>query len=176
MRGHAEILSVVVLSFAIAGNQARAQGAPSDTASSTRRNWLIGASIGVPGYEKEALPELFTVGMNITQIKPGRLGADFSVGTMPRAFTAGAGVLGVRAGGVFPVALAPDLLLLPSAGLSLLGGAGDGGVAGLAGVNAGVAAVLWTGPIGVRTGITWHHFHDAGGAVWLIELGFVRAN
>jgi hypothetical protein len=140
------------------------------------RDWVIGASIGMPGYGKEAAPELFTVGMNVTQIKAGRLGADISVGTMPRAFTGGAAVVGARAGGVLPIALAPDVLLLPSAGLSLLGGAGDGAVTGLAGVNAGIAAVVWTGPIGVRTGITWHHFQNARGAIWLVELGIVRAN
>jgi hypothetical protein len=130
--------------------------------------------MGMPGYGKEFAPELFTIGMNVTQLTAGRLGADFSVGTMPRALMSGAGVIGLRFGGVLPAALARDVVLLPSAGLSLLGIAGEGIATGFAGVNAGLAAVLWTGPTGVRTGITLHHFDQARGVIWLIEFGLVR--
>jgi len=117
---------------------------------------------------------LFTIGVNVSQTTPGRLGADFSIGTMPRAFAAGAAVLGARAGAVFPLAPTPDVLLLPSAGVSLLGGAGEGGGAAIAGVNAGIAAVIWSGNLGARTGITWHRFQDFRGAIWLVEFGVVH--
>jgi hypothetical protein len=131
-------------------------------------------SAGIPGYEREAVPELFTIGLNVSQTRPGRLGADFSIGTMPRALIARAAVLGARAGVVLPIAPTPDILVLPSAGVSLLGGVGEGGAAALAGVNAGIATVIWSGDVGVRTGITWHHFQDARGAIWLVEFGVVH--
>jgi hypothetical protein len=131
--------------------------------------------VGVPGYEKEPLPELFTVGMHATSIKPGKLGGDFAIGTMPRAFAYGAGVIGLRLGGVLPISLGPDFLLLPSAGGSLLVVGGEGGGGGAGGINAGLATVWWTGDTGVRTGITWHRFPDTRDAIWLVEFGIVRA-
>jgi hypothetical protein len=145
-----------------------------DTLSQAPRGWLIGASFGVPGYGREAAPELFTIGIHWTQLRPGRLGADFSVGTIPRIVVEGVAVLGFRAGGTLPLALAPRLVVLPSAGVSLIGGLGPGGGGGAAGLNAGVAAVLFgTSSTGLRTGVTWHRFEDTGGALWLFEVGAV---
>jgi hypothetical protein len=171
MRQLAAVLGVMLV---IARHVGAQNGPPVDSASRTHGSWLVGASIGLPGYDGQPVPELFTVGLNATQIKPGRLGADFALGTMPRALGFGAGVVGARAGGVLPFTLAPDVLLLPSAGVSVIGAAGDGGGTALAGVNAGIAAVMWTGPVGIRTGITWHHFEDSRGAIWLVEFGFVH--
>jgi hypothetical protein len=171
MRQLAAVLGIILIIARQAGAQS---GQPFDSVSHGHGSWLVGASVGLPGYGGQTVPELFTVGLNATQIKPGRLGADFALGTMPRALGNGAGVLGARAGGVLPFALTPDLLLLPSAGLSVIGAAGGGGGVALAGINAGMAAVLWTGPVGIRTGITWHHFEDSRGAIWLIELGVVH--
>ena len=58
--------------------------------------------------------------------------------------------------------------------MSLIGGAGDRGGGGTVGVNAGIAAIaLGVNGTGLRTGVTWHRFQDTGGAVWLVELGFV---
>ena len=87
---------------------------------SIARDWVIGVSAGLPGYEREPVPELFTIGLNVSQTRPGRLGADFSIGTMPRAFTAGAVVLGARTGVVLPLSPSPEVSLLPSAGLSFV--------------------------------------------------------
>lgn len=149
---------------------------PVDTLSQARGDWLIGGSFGVPGYRNEPIPELFTIGIHWTQLRPGRLGADFSLGTMPRVLAEGVAVLGVRAGGALPLALAPRVLFVPSAGVSLIGGAGPGGGGGAAGLNAGVAAVIFgTSSAGLRTGITWHRFEDTGGALWLFEVGFAGA-
>ena len=79
------------------GNE-RLSPAPTADSAATPRDWLIGVSAGVPGYEREPVPELFTIGLNVSQTTPGRLGADFSIGTMPRALIARAAVLGARAG------------------------------------------------------------------------------
>jgi hypothetical protein len=161
---------IIVCTLALSASGASAQRDSATTA----RGWLVGVSAGLPGYDKEPVPELFTIGLNVSQVIPGRLGADFSIGTMPRALIAGAAVLGARAGVALPMAPTPDVLLLPSAGVSLLGGAGEGGGAAIAGVNAGIAAVIWTDDVGVRTGITWHRFQDFRGAIWLVEFGVVH--
>ena len=165
------ILGGLVFLFAI---NADAQRSLTDS-STTARNWLVGASVGMPGYESEPVPELFTIGMNLTQMRPGRLGADFAIGTMPRAFAFGAGVLGARAGVVLPIAPTPDVLFLPSAGVSFVGGAGEGGGAAIGGLNAGAAMVFWTNDVGFRSGITWHRFQDFRESVWLVEIGIVHA-
>jgi len=148
---------------------------PLTDSSTTARNWLVGASVGMPGYESEPVPELFTIGMNFTQMRPGRFGADFAIGTMPRAFAFGAGVLGARAGVVLPIAPSADVLFLPSAGVSLVGGAGEGGGGAIGGLNAGAAIVFWTADVGFRSGITWHRFQDFRESVWLVEIGIVHA-
>jgi hypothetical protein len=141
---------------------------------STARDWVIGVSAGIPGYEREPVPMLFTVGLNVSQTKPGRLGADFSIGTMPTAIVLGAAVLGARGGVVFPIAPSPAVTLLPSAGVSLVGGAAEGGGGAIAGLNAGVATIFWTGDVGIRTGVTWHRFQDFRESVWLVEFGVVH--
>jgi len=131
------MLGGLVFLFAINADAQR----PLADSSTIAHDWLIGASVGLPGYEREPAPELFTIGMNFTQMRPGRFGADFAIGTMPRAFAFGAGVLGARAGVVLPIAPTPDVLFLPSAGVSLVGGAGEGGGAAIGGLNAGAAMV-----------------------------------
>jgi len=133
------------------------------------------ASFGVPVVEDEAIPELFTIGINGTQLRPGRLGADFSLATAPRALSEGF-LAGVARGGVaLPLALSPVVLVLPSAGVSFLGAVGGGGGAGTTGLNAGVAAVFHgAGAAGLRTGVTWHRFVDAERGVWLWEVGLVH--
>ncbi len=174
----------VAASLALAGGalpaalaaQAPPPPAPSaDPAGAERGGWLFGASVGVPGYEGGAVPELFTVGVNWTQLRPGRLGADVAIGTMPRALAEGLAAVGARAGVALPLALSRGVVLLPSGGVSLLGGVGAGGGAATAGLNAGVAAVLGpAGGAGLRTGVTWHRFGEAGGGLWLVEVGAVR--
>jgi hypothetical protein len=173
MRSRALALSVVLL---VGASPVGAQIGRADTnVRQPHGDWLVGASFGVPGYGTEPLMELFTIGIQWTQLRPGRLGADFSLGTMPRAFAEGVAVVGLRAGGALPLTLSPGVLLLPSAGASLIGGAGAGGGGGLVGLNAGVAAVVFgTSATGLRTGVTWHRFQEGRGAIWLVEIGVVR--
>ena len=171
----------LVLGFVIVGvgaGASKAQTTP-DTASQSARTdprsgWLIGVSFGVPGYRSEAIPELFTIGFHGTQLRPsGQLGFDYSLGTMPRALGEGVLVLGFRAGAAMPLSLSSHAWLLPSAGVSLIGGAGANGGGAFAGLNAGIAAVAVGQRSGLRAGITWHRFQESSGAVWLFELGAV---
>ena len=56
------------------------------------RGWLVGGSVGLPVLDGGTSPDLFTVAVHGTQLRPGRLGADFAVGTMPRAFAEGVAI------------------------------------------------------------------------------------
>lgn len=133
--------------------------------------WLFGGSIGIPVYEAEPVLALLTIGVHWTQLRPGRLGADFALGTAPAILLVDVFAVGARGGVALPLALSPSVLLLPSGGVSLIAGWADGTF----GYNAGIAAVLLgANAKGVRTGVTWHRFGDEGGAVWLWEFGFVR--
>jgi hypothetical protein len=136
--------------------------------------WIIGGSVGMFGVGTETVPlELFTLGMHWTQVRPGHLGADISIGTVPRVLAEGVVVGAARLGVTYPVTVAPGLLLLPTAGLSLIGGVGQGGAGGARGYNLGGAMVLGTGPLGVRAGATWHRIDQSSSTIWLAEVGLV---
>lgn len=153
-----------------AGSPARA----ADTLSQAHGGWLIGGSFGVPGYGSEIIAEAFTIGVHWTRVRPGQLGADISLGTIPRTLGEGVAVVGLRAGVALPLLLQQGTWLLPSTGVSLIGGAGSGGGGGAMGFNVGVAAAAFgTSRTGLRIGITWHRFQDTEGAIWLAEVGFV---
>ena len=144
-----------------------------DTARRLHAGWLVAGSFGIPGHRSEPVPELFTIGFQWTQLRAGRLGADLALGTMPRLLAEGVLVLGFRGGAALPVAVARNVVLLPSAGISLVGGIGQGGGEGTTGLNAGVAgAFAGRGSVGLRTGVTWHRFRDTGSVLWLLEVGF----
>lgn len=143
-----------------------------DTSSQTR--WFVGPSLGIPGYGHETDPELFTVGVTITQVRPNHIGPDFAIGVLPRAFLAGAVALGMRPGIALPLEAAPGVFFIPSAGASMVMAGGEGGALALLGVNVGLATVLGNGPVGFRTGVTLHHFPQMRGALWLFEMGLVH--
>ena len=157
--------------LALCASRARAQTPDSSPDRNEHGTIMFGASIGMPAYGGQPIPQLFTVGVNATGTSSGHIVPDFSIGTMPRTLSEGLVVLGLRGGVALPLTLAPDFTLLPSAGISLIGASVGGGIAG---VNAGVAGVVWTGAVGLRGGVTWHHFQNSSTGVWLIELGLVR--
>ena len=163
----ARSLAVLVL----VATAARAQ-AQDSTAAAAHGGWISGISLGVPGRRHEAVPDLFTFGGNFTQLRPGRLGADISLGTMPYALAFGVVPIGVRADVALPIATAKHLLVIPSAGVS--GIATIGVINGpVLGANVGLATILHGGGSGVRAGVTWHGFGGVEGSYWLAELGFV---
>lgn len=139
------------------------------------RGWLVGGSIGLPVVDGGASPDFFTVALHGTQLHVGRLGADFALGTMPRVIADGVAVGFARAGVVLPFQPSQGVLVLPSAGVTVAGAADGEGGGGTTGVNAGLAAVLFRArSVGIRTGVTWYHFGDAGTSVLLGELGLVH--
>lgn len=146
-----------------------------DSGTLRRDGWIIGPSIGMPTAVGEVNPELITVGLNFTRLNPGHLGADLSLGTLPRALAAGFFAFGIRGDAAYPLSVSPNMLLYPAAGLSMIGAvSGDGG-AGLVGINAGLAAVFYgNAPIGLRIGVTAHQFLAATTPIFLIEVGVVQ--
>ena len=66
-----------------------------------------------------AAPPLFTVGVNFTQRRVNHVAFDASVGIMPYVLAFSALGVGTRVGLAAPLEVAPDVLLMPSAGLAL---------------------------------------------------------
>ena len=165
----ASLFAVMLLSTAT--NRLAAQ----DSMIVRRGGWAVGGSLGMLGYGSQAAPlELTTVGVHFTQLRPGSIGADISLGTMPRAMVEGVVLLGVRVGVTVPVQVAPGVLLLPSAGATVIGAGGMETTGGAVGYNLGGAAVFGPGPIAFRTGLTRHQLQDLRGGFWLLEVGIVH--
>jgi hypothetical protein len=146
--------------------------APPDTAAEQPAEWLIGMSLGVPGSQRNVYPDLFTFGLQFTQVRAGRIGGDIAVGTMPYLFANGMFPFGFRGNVTVPL-VTPHVIVLPSAGVSGVVAMAPGGAGGLIGVNGGIAAVVRSQGLGLRAGITWHMFEGANNPIWLLEVGFV---
>src|SRR2546423_3245375 len=167
---YARPLALIALLLAAARAGAQSQPATTDSAKHAAEGWIYGASLGIPGYRSTPAAELFTFGVDFTQLRPGRLGADFSLGTIPSVAVAGILPLGARAGVAFPLAAGPYLLVLPSAGVSTIMAMGPEGGAGVGGVNAGIATIAHAGPLGLRTRITLHGFPNTSGAILVLAI------
>lgn len=136
--------------------------------------WMAGVALGVPGSREGTVPGLFTLGGTFTQLHLNHLGADISIGTMPYLVSLGVVPIGARLGAALPIVVVPHLLVSPSGGLSIIGLAGPGGATGVIGGNIGVSTVLYAGPVGLKTGMSWHGFTSTQGTVWLFEVGVVH--
>lgn len=167
--------SLALLAVACASLSAGAQGsAPADGTTPRLDGWLAGASLGMPGYRSTTAPSLMTVAFNVSRLRPGHIGPDLSIGTLPSFLSEGAVPFVVRAGFALPLEAAPTVLVLPSAGLTVVGVSGPDGGGAVPGLNVGLATVAYSGTVGLRTGITLHSFPGARGAIWLLEVGVVH--
>lgn len=150
--------------------------------------WLVGASAGLPGSTGEASFTLATVGFTATRLHARRLGVDVGLALAPYTVTQGAlGGLG-RLGVALPLPLGAGAWVVPSAGVSGVGGASINGSDGTIGGHGALALVLGDDGIGdrggdrggdragarggpaVRAGVTLHRF-GAGASLWHAELG-----
>jgi len=166
-RRHAVSAGIAVVSLVLG-----AHALPAQEDAPPQGRWAFGASLGVPGTGASPVAELTTVGVQMTQLTPGRVGADISIGTIPRILAEGVAVGAIRGGLTFPIDVAPGVLFLPSAGASVIGAASPGGMGGSWGVYAGGSAVIGTGRTGLRVGATAHQLGMTNRPLWLVELGF----
>jgi hypothetical protein len=147
-----------------------AQGSPRSPVAGSR---ALSLSVGFPGTRTAFESEFFTLGVQWTDVEPGRTGLDLGVGTLPRVLFEGVLGFGARAALVRPVGIGEALVILPTAGLSLLAGVAEGGTGGAYGLHLGLGALLAPpgGAVGLRPGVSAHRFAGAGETIWLLELG-----
>ena len=132
--------------------------------------WLSTFSVGFPSVGQDVALLLFTVGGNFTRMRPGTLGPDFSVGTMPILLTAGLMPIAARAGVALPMQYSAEGFILATAGVGaamISPGMSDGTVTA---VNFGIALATKQG---TRVGITWHRFSETE-TIMLFEVGAGR--
>ncbi len=160
---------ILLLCLATAASRASAQTGETSGSGSPS---LLTVSVGIPAANGETARELYTIGVQWTQWKPGRLALDLAAGTMPRLLANNVLGIGLRGGAALPLEITQGVYLLPSAGVSVIAGAGGGGADGAYGPHLGLAGVLLgQNNLGLRAGATWNRFREARNGVWLLELG-----
>lgn len=75
--------------------------------------WVVGGSVGLPGYGWDTEPKLFTAGVHASYLEELRPGGELFLGTMPRFLAEGDIALGARGGLAVPVPVSAGVLLLP---------------------------------------------------------------
>ncbi|MDQ2666133.1 MAG: hypothetical protein M3Z05_09000 [Gemmatimonadota bacterium] len=149
---------------------ARAQ----DTTAVQPSSWIAGGSVGSLGATLTPDERISTLGLHFTQARVGDVGLDLSFGIAPRAIAYGVLLAGTRVGLTLPFQPQPGFMLLPTAGVSFIGIAADGGAAYAPGFNIGGAALIGHGTTRLRTGITWHRMRGTNQGLWLVELGLMN--
>lgn len=162
-------LLLSALAFICLADRAAAQ----DT-TSVRDGWIVGPMLAVPSVGGETSAEVLAVGFSANRLVPNRPGVDLALAVVPYVLSEGALVLAGRLGVGVPFALTRNAFIVPSAGVSAIGGAGGGGVGGIGTVYAGAATVIAAGSLGFRAGVTWNRFGDEPRGLWLLELGLVH--
>ena len=142
---------------------------------------MIGGTIMIPQVSGGSGAEFTAVGLTVSPARPNRLGAELAFVIVPYALGFGVVAGAVRANIGLPIRLGPNMLLVPSAGLTLLGALGSGVGGGSRGVNGTVALVYVfdanpaSASIGVRAALAVHQFGSGQeGALRMFELGIVR--
>jgi hypothetical protein len=145
-----------------------------DTTTARREGWIVGPLLGVPGVGSDYDVGFFTLGVGVTRLVPNRPGLDFAIGTVPRLIPKGVLPIGVRVGPSIPLAVGPDVFIIPSVGLSGVGAVGTEGGGGMGGFYWGAAAVAARGQVGLRVGATWHRPFAADVSGWLLGFGVMH--
>lgn len=171
----AALLSIALSSAPMVTHaQDSTSASPAAATREVRSGWIVGGLVGMPGFGAEPLPELMTLGLSATHLVPNRPGLDVALSALPRGFMEGVLVLHGRLGIALPVTLGRNAFLIPSGGVSAIGGMGGGDAGGIAGYYGSVATVLATGSVGFRAGVALHRFAGLDGAVWHVELGVMH--
>ena len=176
-------LAAASLAFtaSIATTAVRAQVTTS-TDSTETGSWMIGGTIMIPQVSGMSGAEFTTVGFTVSPPRPNRLGPELAFVVVPYALGFGVVAGAVRANVGVPIQLGQHMLLVPSAGLTFIGGLGSGVGGGSKGVNGTLAVVFFADSapasgtsIGLRAALAVHQFGDgAQGQLRMFELGIVR--
>ncbi|MES3034694.1 MAG: hypothetical protein V4813_11920 [Gemmatimonadota bacterium] len=153
-----------------------------DTIPSSASSWALGGTVMMPRATGGANLALLGIGLSAGTLRPNIIGGDLAFVVSPTALAFGALIGGVRANLALPVAVGGSTLLVPSAGVSLLGGAASGGFGGVAGVNGTMAVIFFSRPLaepgpslGLRIAVASHRFgQDGDASVRMLEVGFVK--
>lgn len=142
--------------------------------------WMVGGTVMVPQAGGSVDASLSALGLSVGTLRPNTLGADLAFVVLPRGLQAGVLAGGMRANVALPIGIGRRALLVPSAGLSLLGAVGVGGVGGIRGLNGTMALIVFDRPTsepgssyGLRIALAHHRFSSDGG-LQMLEVGFVR--
>jgi hypothetical protein len=166
----------LILAITVSGTDLRGQQA---SASDRGPGWMLGGTLMVP----PAGAEFSAVGLIAGTAKPVRLGTDLAIVVIPRTIASGLFAACIRANLALPVPLGRTALLIPSAGVSLLGAGGAFGFTGTRGYNGTIAIIGFGKPLAERTpsmGIrVAYAAHEFGGLVsapllHVLEIGIVR--
>ena len=136
----------------------------------------------IPQVSGRSGAEFTAVGLTVSPARPNRLGAELAFVVVPYALGFGVVAGAVRANIGLPIRLGPNMLLVPSAGLTLLGALGSGVGGGRRGVNGTVALVYVfdstqasASSIGLRAALAFHRFGSSDdGGIRMFEIGIVR--
>lgn len=170
--------ALIALSVALACIGMTLQSVEAQDAWDSGSPWQRSISVGLPVVETQTSPLLTIVGVQFTQMRPGRVGLDFSVGTMPGSLSEGSLSLGVRGGLALPLQLSRSTLMLPSAGISAFTAAAIPETiiktSGGRGFNVGVSFIASDSVHnGIRFSTTRHQLRGVKSPIWLMELGFL---
>lgn len=143
---------------------------------------MIGGTIMIPQVSGGSGAAFTTVGLTVSPAQPNRLGPELAFVVVPYGLAFGVVAGAVRANIGVPIQLGQHMLLVPSAGLTFIGGLGPGVGGGSKGVNGTLALVYFadsepgSGPsIGLRAALAVHQFGGGEqGALRMFELGIVR--
>lgn len=142
-----------------------------DSTAAAVDEWLVGGSVGVPGFETLVFYPAAIVAVHLVHVPVGDVGAEVTLVAAPMSLAVG-GLAGGARGGLLVPLQAGQVLILPAGGISLVGAVGTGD--GVGGLIAGYLGGSVVGASGVRTGLTFHWIPGEGEPVWLLELGFLR--
>jgi hypothetical protein len=177
---HLRALAGLALAIAVA-TTLRAQAVPPPD-SATTSAVMLGGTIMIPSSNVVSGSEFSAIGLTVGPARLNRVGPDLAFVIVPRGIVSGALAGAVRANIGLPVPLGAHTLLVPSIGVTLVGGLGSGGGAGARGVNGSVALLYFADPpetigssIGLRLALTLHRFGSgSNGSLRMLELGLVR--
>lgn len=126
--------------------------------------------MGLPGVGMQPFPGAFTLGAHAHYFPRGIVGFEASLGFAPVSLASGL-LVGGRAGVAVPLRT-ESLLILPSAGVSVLAAASRNDLQ--SGPSLPYAGLATLSEGGVRFGATIHWVDMSKAPAWLVEVGGIR--